>query len=193
MIGTLLKYSIGSLLYGGLVTLISMTFIILLMKGWYKDRAFKPISFVLLGILSIIVLWNSTKICGALKIKSDVSSAQSLIEHAIEEISGEYIISDNHLSDYLQSNDSFQEAISLYPLLNYCVDYFDLSSVQSIAELPSTACNAIKNKLDKLIVNALIWLLAFVAAGGIVVVKTMEPDSHFKAVPFRHNRSFDDF
>ena len=118
MISAILKYSIGSLLYGGLITVIFLSLFIFLIKGWYKDAVFRPVSFIVLGVLSLIVLWNSTIICGALAMKSDISSIQALIENAIESsgLEGDTTV------DLLLSNEIFQQVIDRHPILSYYAD-----------------------------------------------------------------------
>lgn len=54
MFSAILKYSIGSLLYGGLITVLFLSLFIFLIKGWYKDAVFKPVSYAVLGVLSLL-------------------------------------------------------------------------------------------------------------------------------------------
>lgn len=172
MIRAILKYSIESLLWGGLITGLFLFLFVFLIKGWYKDAIFKPISFVVFGVLSLIILWNSTIICGALSMKSDISSIQSLIENAIVS-SG---IDMNSTIDALKSGEIFQEVIAKHPILNYYADYCDFSG-WSVAELPSAMCNTLKEYLNGIIVKCVLWSLGFVIIGTIIVVKTLDRGS----------------
>lgn len=168
MISAILKYSIGSLLYGGLITVIFLSLFIFLIKGWYKDAVFRPVSFIVLGVLSLIVLWNSTIICGALAMKSDISSIQALIENAIESsgLDGDTTV------DLLLSNEIFQQVIDRHPILSYYADNCDFTG-WTVAQLPSVMCDTLKEYLNGIIIRSLLWAFCFVIAGAILVIKTM--------------------
>lgn len=168
MITIILKYSIGSLLYGGLITVLFLALFIFLIKGWYKDAVFKPISFVIFGILALIVLWNSTIICGALAMKSDISSIHDLIENRIESLR----LSATTTVDEALSNEIFQEVVERHPILKYYANYCDFSG-WSVGELPMEMCNTLKEYLNGIILKSLLWSLGFVAVGAIIVIKTM--------------------
>lgn len=169
MISAILKYSIGSLLYGGVITALFLFLFIFLIKGWYKDAVFKPVSFVILAILALIILWNSTIICGALSMKSDISSIQTLIENTIETFGLDRTLT----VDSIQSNVVFQEVLQQHPILNYYVDNCNFSG-WSVAELPSTMCTALKDYLNGIIIKCLLWSLGFVVVGAIAAIKTLD-------------------
>lgn len=168
MITTILKYSIGSLLYGGLITVLFLALFIFLIKGWYKDAVFKPISFAILGILALIILWNSTIICGALAMKSDISSIYDLIENRIDSLG----LSPTTTVDEALSNEIFQEVVERHPILKYYANYCDFSG-WSVRQLPMEMCNTLKDYLNNVILKALLWSLGFVAVGAFIVIKTM--------------------
>ncbi len=183
MISAILKYSIGSLIYGGLITVVFLALFIFLIKGWYKDAVFKPISFVVLGILAIVILWNSTIICGALSIKSDISSTQAMIENTIRS----YGLDNSAVVDKIQSNEIFRDVANQHPILGYYADNCDFSG-WSIAQLPTVMCNTLKDYLNKIILKALLWSLGFVVVGAIVVIKTMDRTSGGRS-SYRYSRT----
>ena len=176
MISAILKYSIGSLAYGGLITVIFLSLFILLIKGWYKDAVFKPISFIVLGVLALIVLCNGTIFCGAQAMKSDISSVKASIENIIE-TSG---LDVNTGVDSLQSNKIFQEAANRHPALNYYASHCDFSGRQ-LAGLPSAICDTLNGYLNGIIVKCLLWTLVFAVAGAIAVIKTLDRSSGGRA------------
>lgn len=189
MINIFLKYSIRSLLYGGGFTILFLVTLVFLMKERHKDKVFKPVSFVILGILSITTLWNSTKICAALAMKSDISSVQSFIENAIN-IAG----LDRSLTvDHPKTIELFQEAVSRYPILNYSIIQHNLNlSNQPLAEWSSTTCNALKGYLNGIIIKSFLWLLSFIVASIIIVLKTMGNKTS-RPSALRKSRNNDDF
>lgn len=169
MIGAILRYSIGSLFYGGLITVVFLALFIFTIKGWYKDAVFRPISFIVLGVLTLIILWNSTIVCGALAMKSDILSIQTMVESTITDLD----INDDYIVTASQSNEIFQEVVNQHPILGYYANYCDFSG-WSIAELPSTMCNTLRKYLNGIIMKSLLWSAAFVAVASIIVIKTMK-------------------
>lgn len=168
MIFNILKYSIGSLFYGGLITVLFIALFVFLIKGWYKDAVFKPISFVVLGILSLIILWNSTIICGALAMKSDITSFQTMIESSIASLG----LSLSAVADQEISNEVFKEVVDSHPILNYYANSCDFSGWH-ISELPSVMGDTLKSYLNGIILKSLLWSLGFVVVAAIIVIKTM--------------------
>jgi len=175
MISAILKYSIGSLIYGGLITVIFLAIFIFLIKGWHKDAVFKPISLVALGVLALIIFFNSTIICGAQAMKSDISSIKSSVENIIESTG----IKGNLEADSLQSNSFMQEVTDRYPIINSIANQCDISGSQ-VAQLPSTICDTLTDYLNGIIVKALLWTLAFVVIGTIVVIMTLDRTSNYR-------------
>lgn len=182
MISAILKYSIGSLFYGGVITVIFLFLFIFLIKGWYKDAVFKPVSFVVLGVVALIVLWNSTIICGALAMKSDISAIQTLIENMIEATD----LDADDVVDERQSNEIFQEVIERHPILSYYADYCDFSG-WSVAQLPSAMCETLKDYLNGKILKCLLWSLGFVVVGAVVVIKTLGRGPGRRTATTRHS------
>ena len=168
MISAILKYSIGSLFYGGLITVLMLSLFIFLIKGWYKDAIFKPISYIIIAVLSLIVLFNSTIVCGALAMKSDLESIRILIEEAVA-ASG---IDGNTTVDLAQSDSIFQRVVDEHPILYYYADMCDFSGWR-LVELPMVMCDTLNSYLNGIIVKRLLWSLAFVIICAIAVIKSM--------------------
>lgn len=168
MFSAILKYSIGSLLYGGLITVLFLSLFIFLIKGWYKDAVFKPVSYAVLGVLSLIIIWNSTIICGALAMKSDISSIQDMVENAIDS-SG---LDMSSTVSTFQSNEIFRDVLEEHPILYYYADSCDFSG-HTITELPAVLCDTLRSYLNGIITGRLLWSLLFVVIAAIAVIKTM--------------------
>lgn len=168
MISAILKYSIGSLFYGGLITVLMLSLFIFLIKGWYKDAIFKPVSYIIMAVLSLIVLFNSTIVCGALAMKTDLESIRILIEEAVA-ASG---IDGNTTVDLAQSGSIFQRVVDEHPILYYYADMCDFSGWR-LVELPMVMCDTLNSYLNGIIVKRLLWSLAFVIICAIAVIKSM--------------------
>lgn len=177
MFSAILKYSIGSLIYGGLITALFLSLFIFLIKGWYKDAVFKPVSYAMLGVLSLIVIWNSTIICGALAMKSDISSIQDMVENVIYS-SG---LDMSSTVGTFQSNEIFRDVLEEHPILYYYADVCDFSG-HTIAELPAVLCDTLRSYLNGIITRRLLWSLLFVVIAAIAVIKTMGRKSNHRLV-----------
>lgn len=169
MISAILKYSIGSLMWGGLITVIFLSLYIFLIKGWYKDAVFRPVSFVVLGFLGVIILWNSTLICGALSMKSDIAAIHLLLDRATATLGLDGL----ERVDLQESNEVLQQAVDVHPILGYYANYCDFSG-HTVAELPGVMCETLKDYLNKEILKCLLWTLGFVVVGSVIVIKTMD-------------------
>ena len=169
MTGAILKYSIAaSCVWGGVITVAVLVTLVFLIKELNKDKAFKPLSFVVIGILSVAVFYYTSKIRSAVAMKSDISAIGSLIGEIID-ASG---LDKSQTADYLRSSEYFQEAVSRYPVLNHFARLGDISECR-LAELPSAVCQTLEKRLSNIIVKSFLWLLVFVAAGVPVVILTM--------------------
>lgn len=183
MLTAILKYSIGSLFYGGLITVLLLSLFIFLIKGWYKDAVFRPVSFVVLGILALIVLWNSTIICGALAMKSDIISIRTMLETTVESLGLDL----DSVADTMLSSEIFQDVIASHPILGYYADYCEFSG-WTLAELPAAMCGTLTDYLDGIILRRLLWSIGFVILAAVIVIKTMDRPSRARAAAGAYSR-----
>lgn len=156
--------------------MVFLSLLVFLIKGWYKDAVFKPITLAVLGLLGLIVFANSTIICGAQAIKSDIATIRGTADNIIE-ASG---LKANSVVDSLQTNQLMQEVTDRYPMITSVAEQCDISGSQ-VAELPTMICNTLTGYLNDVIIKSLLWTLAFVVTGAIVVVKTLGHGSSNRA------------
>ena len=64
----ILRYSFSSVIWGILIAVACMTLFVFLIKGWYKDATFSPISYVVGAILFMFLSFQCVLIVGSLKI-----------------------------------------------------------------------------------------------------------------------------
>lgn len=140
----LLKYSFGSLLYGGLITFAILLLIYLIIKGWRRDAIFTPPSYVVAVIGGGIVLISSTIAFGALSIQSELTSLQSLADNAKD----------------------------LQPIIDKYASGAAISAT-SAAEYSTALIESLRSYLDGLIMKCLLWIAGAVIIGTIAVIKTL--------------------
>lgn len=168
MIENILTYSIGSLFWGILIAFACIGLFLFLIKGWYKDAYFNLISYIIAGILCIILIYNCTIICGAIAMKSDLNFFEALIAQAINLSFSDYDMIVNQET----SNEILQQAIKKHPILNYYIGSGDFSGWK-LSELPHVMAETLKSYLNKLILRRVLWSLGFVIIGAILATKTI--------------------
>lgn len=167
MIHNILTYSVGSLIWGIFITAGLIGIFVFLIKGWYKDAFFKPITYVILGVLSLILIYNSTIICGAIAIKSDISTFEDLVSSVVS------TFPDMDMTvDQTMSNEVLQEAIYAHPILNYFVGDGDFSGWK-LSEIPGVMADTLKGFLNKIILKNSLWALGFTLVAAIFAIKTI--------------------
>ena len=63
-------YSVGSLLLGVFLTIVGIVLMFVLIRSWWRDSTFTPMSFVVGGILFFFLAFQAVLLCGAVTIKS---------------------------------------------------------------------------------------------------------------------------
>ena len=64
----ILRYSFSSVIWGVLIAVACMALFVFLIKGWYKDATFSPVSYVVGAILFLFLSFQCIMIVGSLKI-----------------------------------------------------------------------------------------------------------------------------
>ena len=63
----ILSYSIGMLFLGILIAIVFLALFVFLIKGWYKDAFFKPASYIIMGVLGLVLIYNCTTLVSTKK------------------------------------------------------------------------------------------------------------------------------
>ena len=168
MIGNILTYALGSLLWGILIAMVCVVLFLLLIKGWYRNAIMKPVTYVVAAVLGLLLTYNCTIICGAVAIKSDINHLELMIGEAINASFSDY----NNVVDKAMSNEIVQQIAEEYPILYYYVDSVNFEG-QKLSELPYVITDTFRGYLNKVIVKNLLWAIAFIAIGVFVAIKTI--------------------
>ena len=169
MLENILTYSIGSILWGIVISVACVGILLLLIKGWRKNSFFNLVSYIAAGILFLILAYNCTGICSAVAMKSDIAFTESMISQMIG------IAVPDYYSNYNQqaSSEIIRQVINENPILNY---FFDSSNIEDckISELPHVLASKLYDSLNSMILKKSLWSVAFLIIAGIVIVKTMD-------------------
>ena len=183
MIENILTYSIGSLFWGIVIALICIGLFLLLIKGWYKDAYFKPVSYIIAGALCLVLIYNCTIICGAIAMKSDIELFEGLVSRAITSSFPDFDIT----VDERTSNEILQKVLEEHPILYYYVGSCNFEGWR-LSELPHVMGDTLKSYLNNVILKNILWSLGFVVAGAILAIKTIGRSGKVSIRSDRDNR-----
>ena len=167
MLFNILQYSISSLIWGVLIATACIGLFVFLIKGWYKDATFSPISYIVGVVLFILLSYQCILIIGSLSILK----VSDLYEQELVELVNQYFVpSDNvSLSD---ASAIVDRVIEKSPILQYDIGGGEFLGFTA-AELPHAIVNELQSFMHWYIVRRLLWCLAFVVIGAFCVIKSM--------------------
>ena len=127
-------YSIGSLLWGVVIGAICMALFFLLIKGWWKDAVMSLSTYIVGGILGILLMFQCTLICGSLAIMRKANQFEALATEAIEQMvtSGKATL--NEIVDQAETQEGLEDVEILENQYNDC-----LCRTQILVDAPGLA------------------------------------------------------
>lgn len=168
IISTIAKYATGSLLSGFLITVSFLVLFFFIIRGWRKDAVFQPISFIVLGILCIIVFVNSTIICGAISIKSEVDDVQAFAESTIQQLR----ISTDSVVNVAESEEVVADVINKYPFIKNYIGSSEYAGLTA-STLSGTICDSLRDYLNNVIWKILVVSIIVIALLTVIIIKTL--------------------
>ena len=175
------------MIWGLLIAVICMGLFIFLIKGWYKDATFTPISYVVGAILLILLSVQCVLVVGSLKIidMSEIYEERiSIIVDSVYSPSEEVSLS--------QASDVIDKIIDEYPILHYYIGGGDFSGFTA-KELPHAIAQELRSFMQWYIFRRILWCLGFVLVGAICVIKTMSKTKTSSSSNLRRSIRYDDF
>lgn len=190
----IVRFSTGCLFWGVLIGLLCMALFFFLIKGWYKHAEASPATYVVGGVLFILLSIQCTMITGAIKIIRTSDYYEDQLERMVSEsepttqtgsntgtLSGlvSMFLGFNPLGDGQdrevsrgESEQIVERLVDEYPILR---NYFTSGFFEGyhVSELPHVMAETIKEYLREFILYRLLWCLGFVVVGALLVIKTM--------------------
>lgn len=163
----ILRYSFSSMIWGLLIAVICMGVFIFLIKGWYKDATFTPISYIVGTILSVLLFFQCVLIVGSLKIIDMSDVYEERISNIVDSA-----YSPSEEVSLSQASDVIDKIIDEYPILHYYIGGGDFSGFTA-KELPHAIAQELRSFMWWYIFRRILWCLGFVIVGAICVIKTM--------------------
>lgn len=166
MIFDILSYSAGSIIFGFLIAMACMVLFVLIIKGWYKDATFLPISYVVGLLLLLLLTFQCILIVGSIKIMSLTDEYENRITTLVETFSPSEEIS------MAQSSQVVDAIVEESPILEYYIGGGEFTGYTA-SELPGAITEELRSFMRWYIFRRILWCLGFVIVGAICVIKTL--------------------
>ena len=163
----ILRYSFSSVFWGILIAVVCMALFVFLIKGWYKDATFSPVSYVVGVLLFLLLSFQCVLIVGSLKIidmsdeyEREITSVVDSAYSPLDEVSQS------------QASDIIDAIIEEFPILHYYISGGEFSGF-SARELPHAIAQELRSFMRWYIFRRILWCLGFVIVGAVCVIKSM--------------------
>ena len=163
----ILRYSFSSAIWGILIAVVCMALFVVLIKGWYKDATFSPISYVVGVVLFLFLSFQCILIVGSLKILDTTDYYEMEITRIVE---SSFDAADEVTMG--QSDDIIKLIIDRYPLLQYYIEGGKFTGFTA-KELPHAMADELRSFMHWYIFRRILWCLGFVIIGAVCVIRSM--------------------
>lgn len=163
----ILNYSFSSVIWGLLIAIACMALFVFLIKGWYKDATFSPVSYIVGAILFIFLSFQCVLIVGSLKIISMTDDYEQRITSIVESV-----YSPSDMVSMPQASDVIDTIIDEFPILEYYIGGGEFSGFTA-AQLPHAMADELRSFMRWYIFRRILWCLGFVIVGAICVIKSL--------------------
>lgn len=164
----ILQYSVGSLFWGILCTLLGMGLLFFLIKGFYPKSVFTPVSLLTGVVLFFFLTFQSILICGAVKVKSLSAELETSVNSYIPD-------SWKQRGKEITAADSQQIVESLgvdYALFSHYINWADFEG-HSADNVAAAMVQEFNSFLNAFIWRRVGWSLFFVVFGTFIVIRTL--------------------
>lgn len=163
----ILRYSLSSMFGGVLIAIICMGLFVFLIKGWYKDATFSPISYVVGAFLFLLLSFQCVLVVGSLKIIDMTDEYENRITTIVNSAYSSY----EEIS-LTEASDVIDRIIDEYPILHYYIRGGQFSGYTA-QQLPHAIAQELRSYMQWYIFRRILWCLGFVIVGAICVIKSM--------------------
>lgn len=169
----LLRFSFSSIIWGILITAICLALFFFLIRGWYRNATFTPISYVIGFFLFLLLAFQCTMIVGAIKI----INISPYYESQIQQLVGTYFPPSQEITGQ-ESEQVIDWLVTEYPILQH---YFDTGEFTGYTaqQLPAVMGAEIRSFLRFYILRRLLWCLGFVIVGAVLVIRSISKQKRY--------------
>ena len=162
----ILRYSFSSVIWGVLIAVSCMALFVFLIKGWYKDATFSPVSYLVGAVLFLFLSFQCVLIVGSLKIISMTNEYEQQITALVQSYSPEDEVSQAQASEVIDA------IIDEFPILEYYIGGGEFSGYTA-SQLPAAIAQELRSFMRWYIFRRILWCLGFVAVGAFLVIRSL--------------------
>jgi len=162
----ILRYSFSSVIWGVLIAVSCMALFVFLIKGWYKDATFSPVSYLVGAVLFLFLSFQCVLIVGSLKIISMTDEYEQQITALVQSYSPEDEVSQAQASEVIDA------IINEFPVLEYYISGGEFSGYTA-SQLPAAIAQELRSFMRWYIFRRILWCLGFVAVGAFLVIRSL--------------------
>ncbi len=166
----ILKYSIGSLFWGILIGILCLALYFFFVKGWYKNAAFSPATYIVGVILGVLLIVQCVLICGACAIISATDDYEPFLTQIVTNVT--------EFSDEIVTPEESQviidQLVNSSPLVASYIGGGEFSGYTA-QQLPGAICDELRSYMHWYIFRRILWSLGFVIVATVIVIKTLKP------------------
>ena len=163
----ILRYSFSSMIWGILIAVACMALFVFLIKGWYKDATFSPISYAVGATLFLFLSFQCILVVGSLKIISMTDEYEQCITSIVESA-----YSPSDMVSMPQASDVIDTIIDEFPILEYYIGGGEFSGFTA-EQLPHAMADELRSFMRWYIFRRILWCLGFVIVGAICVIRSL--------------------
>lgn len=183
----ILRYSFSSMIWGILIAVVCMALFVFLIKGWYKDATFSPISYAVGATLFLFLSFQCILVVGSLKIISMTDEYEQRITSIVESA-----YSPSDMVSMPQASDVIDTIIDEFPILEYYIGGGEFSGFTA-EQLPHAMADELRSFMRWYIFRRILWCLGFVIVGAICVIRSMSKTKNKKTTNLHRTVVYDDF
>ena len=162
----ILRYSFSSVIWGVLIAIFCMALFVFLIKGWYKDATFSPVSYLVGAVLFLFLSFQCVLIVGSLKIISMTDDYEQQITALVQSYSPEDEVSQAQASEVIDA------IINEFPILEYYISGGEFSGYTA-SQLPAAIAQELRSFMRWYIFRRILWCLGFVTVGAFLVIRSL--------------------
>lgn len=152
--------SLGSLVWGIVISLLCMALFVFIITSWWKDALFTVWSYVIGVVLFLLLAVQCTLIVGSLKVLDTVDVYEGYVTEMVDKCYEGYEEVTIGESDQL-----VKKLIDEYPLLEYYISGGELEGYDA-REFPAALAGEMRSFMHKYIFRRLMWCLGLVLTFG---------------------------
>lgn len=137
-----------------------------IIKGWYKNAVFSPISYIVGFFLFLLLSFQCILITGSLKIMSTIDYYEVQLDRLVEQLPSDEEVSMS------EADDIIKQMIDEYPILEYYISGGEFSGYTA-HELPHAIAEEMHSFMRWYIFRRIMWCVGFVIVGALLVIKSM--------------------